>query len=803
MFKNYVKIALRNLKKNAAYSFINIAGLAAGLACCILIMLYVLHEISYDEFHSRAGRIFRVRVTLDLNGVLYQEASIPFPAAAAFTRDFPEVEQAVRFYKTDNFPLLEIGDRKFTEERFFFADSSVFAVFDYPLIKGEAKTALREPNSVILSEDMARKYFGAADPLGETLRYNSQFGLKVTGVVKNVPNNTHFKFDFLAPLQFQLNLWENQNGPNGREKQWFWTGAWTYLLLSEPSAAQSVADKLPAFAAKYFPDRIKAGVTLGLQPLADIHLHSRLDNEIEPNSHITYVYIFSATAFLILLIACINFVNLSTAQSGNRVKEVGVRKVAGAERSQLIGQMLGETIIAGLAAMLLAIVLVELLLPAFNQLTERSLSLSQLGSGTGFLLLLSLALSVGLLSGLYPAFFLSRFNPACIFNRAPGAVGGSETLRQALVVAQFAISIILIIGIGAIHRQMRFMQEKELGFDKERVLFVKARPEINAKFEAFRSELMKDSGILGVAGTSNIPGQGVFAYRFVPEGGSLDKPAMLPLLLVDYDFLETAGLKIKRGRGISRTSPSDQAEAFLLNEKAVETLGWKDNPLGKKMELFAPGTNQIGKSGYVVGVIQDFHFESLHHEIKPLVVTYSGWNDYCAVKIAAGNPAERLAALERVWKTFSPEWPLEYVFLDRKLEQLYGGEHRLAQVANAFAIMAIVLAGLGLFGLSAFSAERRTKEIGIRKVLGASVASIVSLLSGDFAKLVLLANIIAWPAAWYAMNTWLQGFAYRAPLDAWVFVSASAAALGIALLTVSFQSIKAALANPVEALRCE
>ncbi|MGH7493080.1 MAG: ABC transporter permease [bacterium] len=804
MFKNYLKIALRHLKKNAAYSFINIAGLAAGMACCILISLYVLHEIGYDKFHHRAERIFRVRLNLDLNGVLYQEPSVPFPAAEALARDFPEVEHAVRFYRDDgNFPLIEIGDRKFTEEKFFFADPAVFQVFDFPLLQGDVHTALREPNSVVLSEDMARKYFGEADPLGQTLRYQKQFELKITGVAQNVPSNAHFKFDFLAPLQFQLNLWESQNGPNGREKQWFWTGAWTYVLLPDQQSSHSLTEKLPAFAAKYFPDRIKAGLTLALQPLTDIHLHSRLDNEIEPNGHILYVYIFSAIALLILIIACINFINLSTAQSGNRAKEVGVRKVVGAEKSQLIGQLLGETIIAGLSALVLALGLVELLLPAFNRLTERELAMSLLGNWSGLAFIASLALAVGLLSGLYPAFFLSRFNPTSIFQRALGAGSGNETFRKVLVVAQFTISIMLIAGIGVIHHQLRFLQEKELGFKKEQLLFVKARPAVNAKFEAFRNELMKDTGIVGVAGTSNVPGEGAFGYRFVPEGGSLEKPAMLPLVLVDYDFLETAGIKIQQGRGLARTSPSDQAEAFLLNEKAAAALGWKDDAVGKKMELFAPGTNQIGKSGHVVGVVQDYHFESLHHEIKPLVITYADWHSFYAVKLSAGNPAGRLATLERTWKTFSPDWPIEYFFLDRKLDRLYGSEQKLAQVVNYFTIIALALACLGLFGLSAFAAERRTKEIGIRKVMGASVASIVSLLSTDFVKLVLIANVIAWPAAWYAMHKWLQGFAYRANLEVWVFVFASAAAVGIALLTVSFQAIKAAVANPVEALRYE
>jgi len=802
MFKNYLKVALRHLRKSPTYSFINIAGLAVGMACCLLISLYVFNELGYDKFHHQADRVFRVKIELDLNGILYKEASIQFPAAEAFLRDFPEVKRAVRFYRDDSFPLVQIGERKFTEQKFFFADPAVFEVFDFLLVKGDAATAFNEPNSVVLTEATAQKYFGEADPLGQVLRYQNNFDLKVTGVAKNVPQNAHFKFDFLAQMQFQLNLWEGPASIGGREKQWFWTGCWTYLLLSDENAAQSLSAKLPGFVQKYFPERYK-GASLVLQPLADIHLYSNIDNEIEPNSQVLYVYIFSAIAFLILMIACINFVNLTTAKSANRAKEVGIRKVVGANKRQLVYQLLGETLTASVIALAAALVIVELLLPAFSNLTGRQLSISMLQNWQGLVLFLTLAFAVGILSGIYPAFFLSRFNPVSIFKGTIPLGSGKQGLRKALVVTQFTITCALLIGIGVVYQQLNFLREKELGFNKEHVLFIKAKPDVSRQYDAFRSELLQSPGIIGVAGASNIPGEGVFAYRFVPEGGSRKNPVMLPLMLVDYDFVQTMNIDIAQGRGLSRKHPSDIAEAFLLNEKAVQDFGWKDNPIGKKMELFAAGTTQIAKSGYVVGVIRDYHFESLHHEVKPLVLTLSPWNSYYAVKIGGGNMNEALAQIESTWKKFSPDWPLEYAFLDKKLEQLYQNESKLAQIINAFALIAIVMACLGLFGLSAHAAEKRVKEIGIRKLLGASARSIVSLLTNDFIKLVLLANLFALPAAYFAMNTWLQNFAYHIELEWWMFAAAASVTLAIALATVSTQAIKAAFANPVEALRYE
>lgn len=803
MFKNYLKIALRNLLRYKTYSVINIAGLAMGMAAAILITLWVRDELSYDRFHAAGERIFRVKYTLDLNGIQYREASIPFPAAEAFRNEFPEVEKAVRIYRNVDFPLISYGERKFAEERFLFADPSFFEVFDFPLLQGDPRSALAEPNSVVISEAAARKYFGDTDPLGQILKYETQHSLKITGVAANPPGNSHFRFDFLASLDFQIGLWESVSGAEGREKKWFWSGAWTYLLLKEPGAAAGLNAKLPGFEEKYFPDRIKAGVALSLQPLSDIHLHSNLDNEIEPTGSALYVYIFSAIALFILLIAGINFINLSTAQSANRAKEIGMRKVLGAFKTQLARQLLGETLATSFLALICAIGLVELFLPAFNHLTGKRLEIDLLENWQGIVFLAGLALTVGIFSGLYPAFVLSGLQPVRILKKdlLPGS--GREWLRKSLVVAQFAISIALMIGIGVIHRQLQYIQNKNLGFEREKVLFVKARPGVSQKFETFRQELTQNPAILNVTGTTNVPGEGVYAYRFVPEGTSEDTPAMLPLLLVDYDFPETMGIELKQGRWLSREFPSDPARAFLLNETAAEQLGWKENAIGKKMALFGPGTSEIVKTGEVIGVIGDYHFESLHHEVKPLVLTFATYYDYYAVKLAPGDVSEPLLAIEAAWQKFSPEWPLEYFFLNRFLEQRYAGERNLSLAVNCFTAIAIFVACLGLFGLSIFTAEKRTREIGVRKVLGATVANIVRLLSFDFLKPVLIAAVIACPAAYLLMNAWLRSFAYRIEIDWWVFVLAGGLALLIALLTVSFQAIRAALASPVKSLRYE
>lgn len=800
MFRNYFKIAMRNLIKQRVRSLINIGGLALGMACCILISLYVFNEVQYDQ-HSKADRIFRVKFSLELNGNTYDEASIPFPAAAAFRSEFPEVLKAVRLYKEDQSVLLSYGDKHFMEERLLFADASLFDVFDMVLLKGNPATALEEPSSVILTEETARKYFGDEDPIGKTVRFQNQAELKVTAVAAALPNTSHLKFDAIAPLEFQLNKWKSETGSEGRENKWFWTGSWTYLLLNEPASRMHIQENMPAFVTKYYPDRIKAGVQMELMPLKDIHLYSHLDNELEPNGDIFYVYVFGTIAVLTLLIAGINFVNLTTAQSIDRIKEISIRKIVGAQPAQLVLQVLCEFILASFAALVIAIGIVEIALPYFNWLAGQSLSLDRLHTASGFSILMVSAIAVGLLSGLYPAISFSFFKPGSLLRS--GSWKKKETARKVLVVSQFAVSITLIVAIGIIGRQLTFIKEKNLGFEKEKTLIIKAQSAVNNQYEAFHSDLMRHSNVLSVSGISDVPGEGMSVYRFVPQGGSRETPEALPLLLTDYDLRDAVGIRLKEGRWFSKDNPTDAAEGFILNEAAVSKLGWQGNALGKTMELFGPGTNAIAKSGKIIGVIRDYHFESLHQAVRPLVISIDNYFSFYAVKIGTGDVKPALTHLETVWSQFSQGWPIEYSFLDSRLDRIYRSEEKLSQLINRFAIIAVVIASLGLFGLSAYAAERRTKEIGIRKVLGAKVPGIVALLSAEYVSMIVVSSLIAWPAAYFLLDRWLNNFAYRISIDHWPFIIAAVSALILGLITVSYHAIKAATANPMESLKYE
>ncbi|MCG8605416.1 ABC transporter permease [bacterium] len=806
MFKNYLKIAWRNLLKYKTYSTINVTGLAIGIAACLLITLFVIDELSYDRYHEKSPRIFRVTEKLAINDLIFDVASAPFPMMEALINDFPEIETGFRLFTPGDFPFLEQSDRKFKEEKFYFADPAIFNVLDIELVKGSRQTALNEPNSVVLTEASAWKYFESLDVLGKTLKYQGGPELEVTGVAKALPSNSHFTFDLLAPLQLQLDSWERQTGDNDREKKWIWTGAWNYILLKDRQMAATLREKFPYFVDRYFPERFKGGVELKLQPITDIHLYSRLSNEVQTNSHVVYVYIFSGIAFLILLIGCVNFMNLATALSMNRAREVGVRKVLGGHKSQLVSQYLGEATLSCFLALGLGVLLAELFLPAFNRITEKALNFSALYNLKGVLAVVGLGLLVGILSGIYPTLLLTRFQPTTILKGVFKPGRGRDLLRKSLVVLQFAVSIILMIGIGVIHQQLRFVQEKEIGFDKEQVLFVKARWPVTNKFETFRTELLQSPQIVSVSAATEIPGQGVSGWRFVPEGTSMDDPIFLPLSLIDYDYLKTLGISLKKGRQISRDSPSDKTQAFMINEKAAESLGWEGEAIGKSLKLFGAGTNEIWKSGQVVGVVKDYNFESLHHEVKPLVLAYgeeSWWYAQYAIKIAPGNTKDAIEHIEKTWLAFSPNWPIEYVFLDQDLEQHYANDRKLGTVIRSFTSLAIFIACLGLFGLGSFTILKRTKEIGIRKVVGAGTSAILVLISKDFVKLMIIANLVAWPAAYFALNKWLQNFAYRTAIDWKVFLIAGVLAILIALLTTSYHAAKAALFKPVQLIRYE
>ncbi len=803
-FKNYLKIALRNLRKHKGYAFINIAGLATGVACCLLMLLMVRHEFSYDRFHRKAAHIYRVVTQRQTANVVTATIASPLQLADAIKNEFPEVMQSVRLGR--GWPgVMRYEDRKHQEANLFFTDPTIFKVFAVEIVLGNPETALQNPRGMVITEAMAQKYFGAENPLGRVLTFTFEGSqeLEVTGVVKALPPASHFHFDFLVALASQQAFLETM-GAN-----WEFNFISTYLLLADNASAAAVENRLNEFVARVCPDPLKKEISLSLQALTDIHLHSQYDGEIGANGSMAEVGFYSGIALLLLLIACVNFMNLSTARSADRAREVGVRKAMGAQRGQLIQQFLGEAILLSLFAVMLALALVEFALPLFNDLIGKSLGFFGSNFGAMAAILAALALMVGLAAGCYPAFYLSAFQPVKVLKGIlGGAKGGAPRLRQLLVVGQFALSVIFLIGIAVMHRQLDYIQNRPLGYEKEQIVFIRSpQREERMNFELFRQELKAVPGVMEATGASAIPGSGQ-PFGLVPvhgEGMAAEARLEMAADWVEHDFAETFGLKLIAGRDFSPEFSTDPVEALLINETAALALGWRDNAVGRRLAMYRPDRPDPIFSGRVVGVVKDFHFQSLHLPIKPMLMTCRPVfnRTYIALRLQSGNLAATLAGIEKGWKKLAPEWPLELSFLDETAAAQYQSEQRVRRVVGHAAFLAIFIACLGLFGLAAFAAEQRTKEIGIRKVLGASATGVVALLSKDFVKLVLIGNLIAWPVAYFAMNKWLQAFAYRIDIGWSVFALAGGLALLVALLTVSTQAIKAALANPVKALRYE
>lgn len=802
MLKNYLKIAVRNLRKQKGYAFINVFGLAAGLACCLLILLFVRDELSYDRYHENADQVFRVaRAWYDEAGTpTLQFAHISPPIGPTLKEEMPEIAHAVRLFRTGS--LVSYKEHHFHEQRFYFAEEDIFQLFTMPFIKGDPVTALVEPYTVVLTTSMASKYFGEDDPIGETIRFDDSWDLRVTGIIADAPDNTHFHYDFLASFAtFTTQSWTASWATNWGGNNSFAT----YVLLEDGVDPATVAAKFPAFLDRHYVLHHSASSKLFLQPLPDIHLHSHLDAELEPNGDIVYVYLFSTVALFVLLIACFNFMNLGTARATKRAQEVGVRKVLGAKRKQLVTQFLGESLLLTALALVLAMMLVELLLPVFNDLSGKDLQL--FGADAAFVLamLLGLGLLTGCIAGAYPAFFLSAYQPVAVLK---SAVKGSwrSRLRSVLVGTQFAISIALIIGVGVIIQQLRYVQDKTLGFDEDQLVVISTPSAMRQDFEATRNRLLTHPGVLAVTASEHTPsGQLRNSINVQAEVNGEIKPFnSLPLLAVDHDFTKTYGMEVVAGRTFSTEVASDSLQAFVINESAVRKLGWAsaEDAVGKFFML--DSENLSDRRGQVVGVVKDFHFESLHERITPLVMYIRpGLYWRTTLKIAADDIPETLAFLEAQWQTYTPNAPLSYTFVDQGFAQLYQAEERFQQVLSYFAILAILIACLGLLGLASFMVEQRTKEIGVRKVLGAPVGTLVLMLSRDFTRTVALAFIVACPLAYIAMDRWLDTFAYRIDIGWPVFVVAGLSALAIALLTVSFQSIKAALRDPVKSLRYE
>jgi putative ABC transport system permease protein len=800
MFKNYLKIAFRSLKKHKGYSFINISGLAIGMAVCILILMWVLNELSYDRFHENADRICRVTMDLEVGSTLHTPVSLT-AAGPALVRDFPEVLYSSRILPP-NRVAVKYEDKIFQETRVGYAENAVFDIFTFPFVSGDPKTALEAPYSVVITESMANKYFGDKDPLGEILRLNNESDFSVTGVVKDIPSNSHFRFNMLC--SFQTFIKEGDVS----DDQWFDVRFFTYLRLAENVDFKYLEQKLPGFIDKYLGEAMKASggsIKLFLQPLKRIHLYSDFERDMSANSDITYVYLFSGIALFVLLIASINFINLSTARSATRAQEVGMRKTLGAIRSRLIGQFLGESLLYSLIAMVFALVLLTLSLPLFNSLIGRDLTLNFMQTPILLAVILGMAVVVGFFAGSYPAFFLSSFQPVRVLKGLLKVGASNSRFRRILVVFQFAISITLIVGTLIVYRQIVFMKNKELGFNKEHVVAIPRMGDaIRKSYHSVRAELLSLPGVIDVGASDRVPSRGNLISSFLPEGFPDDQMQTLDYMNVDTHYIPTMGIEIIEGRNFSEDLATDQDESVLINETAARKLGW-DDPIGKRF-VFRPPPGQEGETTYttVIGIVKDFHLQSLREKIDPLVIFYDYDELYTfSIRIASDNVMHTMDLLKKKWGELDPNRPFHYYFLDDSFDDQYRREERLKNITFYFSFLAIFIGCLGLFGMASFTAEQRTKEIGIRKVLGASVSGIIRLLAKEFLILVAVANLIAWPIAYWAMNRWLQSFAYRAGIDPLIFVLSAILALAIALFTVSYQAIRAALSNPVDALRYE
>lgn len=807
MFKNYFKIAWRNLRKNPSYSFINILGLALGMAVSILILLYVQHELSYDKYHENSDRIYRVsREWFNNNGeTSLHLGHVAPPFGPLLEQDFEAVREAVRFYQIN--PLVKYQKKAFVEDRFFFADPEVFNVFSWKMLKGDPSTALTHPDAIVLTQSAAEKYFGNEGAMGKSLELEiggSVLQFQVRGVVRDLPPNSHFQFDFLASMRPVVQYYGgmeqfmNNYGSNNFA---------TYLLLPEGYDYQQLQAQIPTFLDKHMGEneegvRASQNTQLNLWPLTDIHLYSQLDSEIEANGNIDYVYIYTAIAIFILLIACINFMNLSTARSAKRAVEVGLRKVIGADRRSLIKQFIGESVLMALFAMLIAILMAELVLPFFNGFTGKELSLSFIANYQHLLGLIGIVVLVGLIAGSYPAFFLSGFEPSSVLKGSFKVGGVHKRFRSVLVVSQFTISVALIVCMGVVYNQLGFMQSKDLGFDKENIVTLPVSNQITTNFRNVRQQLLQHPGIVNVSEASRVPS----GRLLDSQDGKAEVNGELKTINdriadihVSHNFMETFGIELTAGRDFNYSLASDSTEAFILNESAVEAIGWQ-SPEQAIDKQFQYG----GRRGRVVGVVKDFNFESLHQQIAPIVFLIPDNRiSRVAVKMKDNRREEVLAFLKDKWAYWRPDYPFTYSFVEERFNEQYASERRLGEVFGWFALLAVIIASLGLFGLASFTAQQRIKEIGIRKTLGATVTQIVLLLSKRFTLLVLLSIGLAIPISWYAMSSWLQGFAYRIDIPVLTFLWAGAGAVVIAWLTVSYQSIKAATVNPVKSLQSE
>ncbi len=801
MLRNYITVAIRNLLRQKGFAVINILGLTIGLTVSALIILYIVHELGYDRFHDNSEHIYRVAIDGEISGQPLNVAVSSPPFGPALKNDYPEIADFTRFDQAGS-SLFAVGENKFYEEDVLYADSSVFGIFSIPLISGDPQTALSRSRSIVLSESTARKYFGEEYPVGQVLRFNDQYDLTVTGVCRDYPDNSHFIFNALISFATRVEM-----AFEGYADAWGNLSLWTYIMLEENASLDSMEAKLPEFLPRYFAEEItESSMRFDpyLQPLTSIHLHSNLMAEIGANSDINYIYLLMAITLFILLLASINFMNLSTAKSANRAREVGIRKVAGAEKRNLITQFIGESVIISLISLFITFFLIEMILPTFNNITGKELDMQYILDWQMTLGFILLALVVGIFAGSYPAFYLSAFNPIRVLQGRIRAGSSNSLLRNILVFVQFTISIALIIGTVIIYRQLDYIKNKNLGFDRENVIvFTLRNAESRRKGALIKNEFLKNPDVTGVSLTNGYPGGTLSGTGYFPEGYGDEDPWLLYGFDIDPDFVhKTARMAIVEGRNISEEFPSDST-SVLINETLARQLDWVDDPIGRTIESDRTDSVQY----MVVGVVGDFHNQSLHSRINPVMLRFLRSDPrFILARIRGEDPRTVLAELELAWKEINPEIPFDYIYLDESIEEFYQFEDKIGKIFIYFTLFALFIAALGLYGLASFISEQRTKEIGIRKAMGSTVSKISIILSKDFAKPVLLANLLAWPLAWFTMRQWLQNFEYQTDMSwriAWVFALAGFAALLLALITVNIQTIRAATSNPIDSLRYE
>ncbi len=783
MFKSYLKIALRNIRRQKAFSIINITGLAIGMACCILILLWVQDELDYDTFHSEENRIYRlIKQDPDAKGIT-GGSTLPYALVPLLKNEFPEIDTFTRYQDRTwmESSTFTTGDKKFYETGLFYADPSFFEIFSFSFLEGDPKTALKDLNSLVITRDIARKYFGEGKVLGRVLKYNNRRDLRVTAVLENLPHNTHLQFDLMASIHLL-----------GEEKlaSWAWESS-SYVRLQPNVDITELRTKIAGSYTRLAP--YEAPEKMNLQPITKIHLY-------QGRGDIRLVYIFSSVAFFILIIACINFMNLATARSMKRAREVGLRKVVGARRTQLMRQFFGEAMVMAFTAVLLALILVGIFLKPFNAITSKPLSFDIFGNPLLPLGLVAFTVLVGLISGSYPALFLSSFQPIRVLKSGLRGRSGGALFRKGLVILQFSISLILIISTIIVSRQLHFIQNKDLGWDRQDVIVMPINKELREQFQAYRNELTRNPNIRHVTAASFIPTSigSVNPIEWI-EGKEKDLSILVRFIVAQDDFLETFGIKLAAGRDFSRERQMDQSN-FIVNQEAVRALNLEP-PLNRQIDF-------MQNKGEIIGIMEDFNFRHMTQRIQPLVMTinpdhHAYFLHHMFVRIKRLDIPETITYIRKVTAEYAPHYPFKYKFVDEDFNNMYIYERYVARLANIFTILAMFIACLGLFGLTSFITEQRTKEIGVRRVLGASVPGITMLLTNQFSKWVILANLLSWPLAYFAMHKWLNNYAYRIPLSWWIFPLAGAAALIIAFLTVSFQAVRAARANPADALHYE